>query len=53
MEYKYFNPENDGLSKIDHVKNMLLGFLYQKEFALSDSFNGSMVCSKQVNALYG
>ena len=25
-----FNPENDALTKVDHVKNMLLGLVYQK-----------------------
>ena len=30
IDYRIFNPENDGLSKIDHVKNMLLGLVYQR-----------------------
>jgi Transposase DDE domain len=30
IDYRIFNPENDGLTKIDHVKNMLQGLVYQK-----------------------
>ncbi|BAZ69962.1 hypothetical protein NIES4106_47430 [Fischerella sp. NIES-4106] len=30
IDYRIFNPENDGLTKVDHVKNMLLGLVYQK-----------------------
>jgi hypothetical protein len=30
VDYRIFNPENDGLTKIDHVKNMLQGLVYQK-----------------------
>ena len=30
IDYRIFNPENDGLTKIDHVKHMLLGLVYQK-----------------------
>ncbi len=30
IDYRIFNPENDGLSKVDHVKNMLLGLVYQR-----------------------
>ena len=29
IDYRIFNPENDGLSKIDHVKNMLISLVYQ------------------------
>ena len=30
IDYRIFNPDNDGLSKVDHVKNMLQGLVYQK-----------------------
>lgn len=30
VDSRIFNPENDGLTKIDHVKNMLQGLVYQK-----------------------
>nr|WP_230967820.1 hypothetical protein [Nostoc sp. WHI] len=30
IDYRIFNPDNDGLTKIDHVKNMLQGLVYQK-----------------------
>ena len=30
IDYRIFNPENDGLTKIDHVKNMLQSLVYQK-----------------------
>ena len=30
IDYRIFNPENDGLSKIDHVKNMLISLVYQR-----------------------
>lgn len=30
IDYRIFNPENDGLTKVDHVKNMLLGLVYQR-----------------------
>ncbi len=30
IDYRIFNPDNDGLTKIDHVKNMLIGLVYQK-----------------------
>jgi hypothetical protein len=30
VDYRIFNPQNDGLTKIDHVKNMLQGLVYQK-----------------------
>ena len=30
IDYRIFNPENDGLSKIDHVKNMLTSLVYQR-----------------------
>ena len=30
IDYRIFNPENDGLTKVDHVKNMLQGLIYQK-----------------------
>ena len=30
IDYRIFNPENDGLTKVDHVKNMLQGLVYQK-----------------------
>ena len=33
IDYRIFNPENDGLTKIDHVKNMLLGLVYQKNLS--------------------
>jgi hypothetical protein len=30
IDYRIFNPDSDGLTKIDHVKNMLQGLVYQK-----------------------
>lgn len=30
IDYRIFNPENDGLSKVDHVKNMLTSLVYQR-----------------------
>ncbi len=27
-DYRIFNPDNDGLTKVDHVKNMLQGLVY-------------------------
>lgn len=30
IDYRIFNPENDGLTKVDHVKNMLQNLVYQK-----------------------
>ncbi len=30
IDYRIFNPDNDGLTKVDHVKNMLQGLVYQK-----------------------
>ena len=30
IDYRIFNPDNDGLTKVDHVKNMLKGIVYQK-----------------------
>ncbi|GCL40004.1 hypothetical protein SR1949_51360 [Sphaerospermopsis reniformis] len=30
IDYCIFNPDNDGLSKVDHVKNMLQGLVYEK-----------------------
>ena len=30
IDYRIFNPENDGLTKIDHVKNMLISLVYQR-----------------------
>lgn len=30
IDYRIFNPDNDCLSKVDHVKNMLQGLVYQK-----------------------
>ncbi len=31
IDYRIFNPENDGLSKVDHVKNMLISLVYQRD----------------------
>jgi hypothetical protein len=33
IDYRIFNPENDGLTKVDHVKSMLQGLVYQKNLA--------------------
>ena len=30
IDYRIFNPDNDGLTKVDHVINMLKGLVYQK-----------------------
>ncbi len=30
IDYRIFDPDNDGLTKVDHVKNMLIGLVYQK-----------------------
>jgi Transposase DDE domain len=30
IDYRIFNPDNDGLTKIDHVKNMLQSLVYHK-----------------------
>ncbi len=30
IDYRIFNLDNDGLTKVDHVKNMLQGLVYQK-----------------------
>ena len=30
LDYRIFNPDNDGLTKVDHVRNMLKGLVYQK-----------------------
>lgn len=30
IDYRVFNPDSDGLTKIDHVKNMLQGLVYHK-----------------------
>lgn len=30
IDYRIFNPEDDGLTKIDHVKDMLQSLVYQK-----------------------
>jgi hypothetical protein len=30
IDYRIFNPENDGLTKVDHVKNMLQSLVYHK-----------------------
>jgi hypothetical protein len=30
IDYRIFDPDNDGLTKLDHVKNMLQGLVYQK-----------------------
>jgi hypothetical protein len=30
IDYRIFDPDNDGLTKVDHVKNMLLSLVYQK-----------------------
>jgi len=30
IDYRIFNPDNDGLTKIDHVKNMLQSLVYPK-----------------------
>ena len=30
IDYRIFNPDNDDLSKIYHVKNMLLSLVYQR-----------------------
>ncbi len=34
IDYRIFNPENDGLTKIDHVKDMLKGLVYQRNLPL-------------------
>ena len=33
IDYRIYNPENDGLTKVDHVKNMLIGLVYQRNIA--------------------
>ena len=30
IDYRIFNPDNDGLTKVDHVKNMLVSLVYQR-----------------------
>ena len=30
IDYRIFDPENDGLTKVDHVKNMLVSLVYQR-----------------------
>lgn len=30
IDYRIFDPENDGLTKVDHVKNMLISLVYQR-----------------------
>jgi hypothetical protein len=30
IDYRIFDPENDGLTKVDHVKNMLISLVYKR-----------------------
>ncbi|AVH70560.1 transposase [Nostoc sp. 'Lobaria pulmonaria (5183) cyanobiont'] len=44
IDYRIFNPDNDGLSKIDHVKNMLQGLVYHRTYA-----TGTIACASCVS----
>ena len=59
IDYRIFHPENDGLTKIDHVKNMLIGLVYQKllpfDTVLMDTWyavNNLMLYIDSLNKVY-
>ena len=59
IDYRIFNPDNDGLTKIDHVKNMLQSLVYHKllpfETVLMDTWyavNNLMLYIDSVDKIY-
>jgi hypothetical protein len=59
IDYRIFNPENDGLTKVDHVKNMLQNLVYQKflpfDTVLMDTWyavNNLMLYIDSLNKIY-
>jgi DDE superfamily endonuclease len=59
IDYRIFNPENDGLTKIDHVKNMLQSLVYHKllpfDTVLMDTWyavNNLMLYIDSLNKIY-
>ena len=48
IDYRIFDPDIDGKSKLDHVNDMLGDFLHQRYIVFQDS-DGS-VCDKESNA---
>ncbi len=52
IDYRIFNPDVDGKTKIDHVKDMLQNLVYQKLMPFDTVLMDTRGCSTHFNALH-
>ena len=48
IDYRIYDPEGDGLSKLDHVKNMLINLVYHKELEFKTVLMDSWYAAKNI-----
>jgi len=51
VDYRLFNPEGDGKSKLDHVKDMLLGLVAKREIAFDRVLMDTWYAAKELMLL--
>jgi hypothetical protein len=52
IDYRIYDPDGDGSSKIDHVLEMLQGVVYQYGVGFENSLNRHMVCQPKSHRSY-
>jgi hypothetical protein len=52
IDYRLYDPDGDGKSKLDHVEEMLQSLVYSKGLPFSTSLDGQLVWHEEVDAIY-
>ena len=52
IDYRIYDPDGDGKTKIDHLLEMLQGLVYQYGVGFQNSLNGHMVCQPKSHRSY-
>ena len=48
IDYRIYDPKGDGLSKLDHVKNMLINLVYHKQLGFKTILMHSWYAAKNI-----
>ena len=52
IDYRIYDPDGDGKTKIDHLLEILQGVVYQYGVGFQNSLNGHMVCQPKSHGSY-
>ena len=52
IDYRIYDPEGDGKTKLDHVREMLRNIVYHKATAISGSADGYVVRHQRPDAVH-